>query len=78
MIVIIPPSRARASRSSTPTRGSCPFPDDLLPVLVEYSLSFLFKAGFNEETAELHRARANEMLVDLGIRTQVEERIAVA
>ena len=77
-VVVWSETSQRTLMTSTPTRGSCPFPDDLLPVLVEYSLSFLFKAGFNEETAELHRARANEMLVDLGIRTQVEERIAVA
>lgn len=77
-VVVWSETTQRSLMTSTPARGSCPFPDDLLPALVEYSLSFLFRPGFNEELAEQHRERANEMLVDLGIRTAVEERIATA
>lgn len=66
----------RALMVTTPARGTCPFPDDLLPTLVEGSLSFLFKGQFNMDQAEYHRQRWNEMLASSGLKTPTQERIA--
>jgi len=65
----------RALMITNPT-GACPFPDDLIPALVEGALSFLFRGEFNFQQAESHRARWNEMLADAGLKTPILERVA--
>lgn len=76
-VVIWSDTDQRGLLESNP-RGACPFPESLFAALVEGALSFLFRGEFNIQQAEMHWNRWNTLLQDAGIRTQVEQRIAVA
>lgn len=71
-------SDQRTLMESTPARGACPFPESLIPALVEGALSALYKGQFNMDQADKHLARRNQLLQEAGMRTDVQQRIATS
>ena len=50
---------------STPTRGTCPFPEDLIEPLVCGALSYIFRGSFNNAQVGIWNAKFQDTLQDL-------------
>lgn len=61
------------SGDSDPTRGECPFPQDLHEALVCGALSYIFRGDFNNSQVSLWRGYFNNRIEELGIHVVSEE-----